>query len=35
MLGMTDGRRADHADHLDLVHTTEVFFTWYPREGQA
>ena len=25
-----DGARADYADNLDLFHTMEAYFTWYP-----
>jgi protocatechuate 4,5-dioxygenase beta chain len=33
MMGMVGPEKADYADHLDLFHTTEAFFTWYP-EGR-
>jgi protocatechuate 4,5-dioxygenase, beta chain len=25
-----EGRKADHVDSLDLFHTMEAYFTWYP-----
>jgi protocatechuate 4,5-dioxygenase beta chain len=25
-----EGRKADHVDTLDLFHTMEAYFTWYP-----
>ena len=34
MLGIAGPERADYADHLDLFHTMEAYFTWYP-EGRA
>ncbi len=31
MMGVAgDGAKADYADHLDLFHTMEAYFTWYP-----
>lgn len=30
MMGIAGHRKADHADHLDLFHTMEAYFTWYP-----
>jgi protocatechuate 4,5-dioxygenase beta chain len=30
MMGIAGYRKADYADHLDLFHTMEAFFTWYP-----
>ena len=31
MMGVAgDGVRADHVDTLDLFHTMEAYFTWYP-----
>ena len=26
---------ADHVDTLDLFHTMEAYFTWYPEGGDA
>jgi protocatechuate 4,5-dioxygenase beta chain len=34
MLGVAGARPADYVDHLDLFHTMEAYFTWYP-EGDA
>jgi protocatechuate 4,5-dioxygenase, beta chain len=25
-----EGQKADHVDTLDLFHTMEAYFTWYP-----
>ena len=34
MMGVAgDGVAADHVDSLDLFHTMEAYFTWYPTEG--
>jgi protocatechuate 4,5-dioxygenase, beta chain len=31
MMGVAgEGNRADYVDHLDLFHTMEAYFTWYP-----
>ena len=31
MMGVAgDGAKADHVDSLDLFHTMEAYFTWYP-----
>ena len=30
-----DGVRADHVDSLDLFHTMEAYFTWYPEGAPA
>ena len=31
MMGVAgEGRKADHVDSLDLFHTMEAYFTWYP-----
>ena len=31
MMGVAgEGNRADHVDSLDLFHTMEAYFTWYP-----
>ena len=27
--------KADYADNLDLFHTMEAYFTWYPNGGAA
>ena len=29
------GEKADYADTLDLFHTMEAYFTWYPQGGNA
>jgi protocatechuate 4,5-dioxygenase beta chain len=34
MFGVAGAHPADYADSLELFHTTEAFFTWYP-EGQS
>jgi protocatechuate 4,5-dioxygenase beta chain len=35
MMGVAgDGVAADHVDSLDLFHTMEAYFTWYP-QGSA
>jgi protocatechuate 4,5-dioxygenase, beta chain len=31
MLGVAGPDAADYADHLDLFHTMEAYFTWYPK----
>ena len=28
--GAGEGQKADHVDTLDLFHTMEAYFTWYP-----
>ena len=34
MMGVAgEGRHADHVDTLDLFHTMEAYFTWYPEQG--
>lgn len=30
MLGVAGPEKADHADYLNLFHTTEAYLTWYP-----
>ena len=30
MMGLANGAKADYADNLDLFHTMEAYFTWYP-----
>ncbi|GAA2353204.1 hypothetical protein GCM10009854_34050 [Saccharopolyspora halophila] len=30
MMGMAGAVPADYADDLDLFHTMEAYFTWYP-----
>jgi protocatechuate 4,5-dioxygenase beta chain len=31
MMGVAgEGAKADHVDTLDLFHTMEAYFTWYP-----
>ncbi len=27
-----ENAKADHVDSLDLFHTMEAYFTWYPKE---
>jgi hypothetical protein len=35
MMGVAgEGAKADHVDSLDLFHTMEAYFTWYP-EGSG
>jgi protocatechuate 4,5-dioxygenase beta chain len=36
MMGVAGaGEKADYVDSLDLFHTMEAYFTWYPKGGQA
>ena len=35
MMGVAGQTRADHADSLDLFHTREAYFTWYPNGVDA
>ncbi|MEW2120898.1 extradiol ring-cleavage dioxygenase [Streptomyces sp. NPDC005474] len=35
MMGVAGERKADHADTLDLFHTMEAYFTWYPNGVDA
>ena len=36
MMGVAgEGRKADHVDTLDLFHTMEAYFTWYPNGAPA
>ena len=35
MLGIAGAVPADYVDSLNLYHTTEAYFTWYPRQGMA
>jgi protocatechuate 4,5-dioxygenase beta chain len=30
-----DGAKADYTDTLDLFHTMEAYFTWYPQGVMA
>jgi protocatechuate 4,5-dioxygenase beta chain len=30
MMGLAGYHKADYADNLDLFHTMEAYFTWYP-----
>ena len=30
MMGIAGYNKADYADNLDLFHTMEAYFTWYP-----
>jgi protocatechuate 4,5-dioxygenase beta chain len=30
MMGLAGYNKADYADNLDLFHTMEAYFTWYP-----
>jgi protocatechuate 4,5-dioxygenase beta chain len=33
MMGVAgEATRADYVDSLDLFHTMEAYFTWYPKE---
>jgi protocatechuate 4,5-dioxygenase beta chain len=34
MMGIAgEGQKADYVDTLDLFHTMEAYFTWYPNGG--
>ena len=35
MLGVAGAERADYVDTLDLYHTIEAYFTWYPKGASA
>lgn len=35
MLGVAGPETADYVDNLDLFHTMEAYFTWYPKEDAA
>jgi protocatechuate 4,5-dioxygenase beta chain len=35
MMGIAGGAPADYADNLDLFHTMEAYFTWYPNGVDA
>ncbi|HEX9038636.1 MAG TPA: hypothetical protein VF808_16770 [Ktedonobacterales bacterium] len=35
MMGVARGAKADYADTLDLFHTMEAYFTWYPNGVNA
>jgi protocatechuate 4,5-dioxygenase, beta chain len=35
MMGIAEGKKADYADNLDLFHTMEAYFTWYPNGVKA
>ncbi len=35
MLGVAGPEQADYVDNLDLFHTMEAYFTWYPKEQAA
>ena len=36
MMGVAGaGEKADYVDTLDLFHTMEAYFTWYPKGGDA
>ncbi len=35
MMGVAGENRADYADSLDLYHTMEAYFTWYPKGVNA
>ena len=36
MMGVAgEGVKADHVDSLDLFHTMEAYFTWYPEGALA
>lgn len=35
MLGIAGPEPADYVDNLDLFHTMEAYFTWYPKEDAA
>ena len=31
MMGVAGETKADYVDSLDLFHTMEAYFTWYPK----
>jgi protocatechuate 4,5-dioxygenase, beta chain len=35
MMGIAGPHKADYADNLDLFHTMEAYFTWYPNGVDA
>jgi protocatechuate 4,5-dioxygenase, beta chain len=35
MMGIAGAEKADYVDNLDLFHTMEAYFTWYPEEQAA
>ncbi|MBO0693832.1 MAG: extradiol ring-cleavage dioxygenase, partial [Acidimicrobiaceae bacterium] len=35
MMGIAGYHQADYADNLDLFHTMEAYFTWYPNGVDA
>lgn len=35
MMGIAGAEKADYVDNLDLFHTMEAYFTWYPKEAAA
>jgi protocatechuate 4,5-dioxygenase, beta chain len=35
MMGIAGAAKADYVDNLDLFHTMEAYFTWYPKEKAA
>ena len=35
MMGIAGYNKADYADNLDLFHTMEAYFTWYPNGVDA
>ena len=35
MMGVAGYAKADYVDTLDLFHTMEAYFTWYPERGGA
>ena len=35
VMGIAGYNKADYADHLDLFHTMEAYFTWYPNGADA
>jgi protocatechuate 4,5-dioxygenase, beta chain len=35
MMGIAGAEKADYVDNLDLFHTMEAYFTWYPKEKAA
>jgi protocatechuate 4,5-dioxygenase beta chain len=35
VMGIAGYSKADYADHLDLFHTMEAYFTWYPNGADA
>jgi protocatechuate 4,5-dioxygenase beta chain len=35
MMGVAGYAKADYVDSVDLFHTMEAYFTWYPNGGEG